>query len=312
MSKHYAYSFTWFSYPEDYELRLHKQRYHYMCWGNELCPTTGRRHLQGYIRYVSQRSMRAVKKDLPGIHLEVSEGTADQNRTYCSKEGDFYEYGVLPKKGERTDLTNIRRFLDTNIRDLLQQGYIQNSQQLKFAEGLQKYRTMPKDDPIQFLWFYGPSGSGKTRYAMTYPDVYIADLVTRHNVWMDGYTDHETILFDDYRRDTLPFEQLLHITDRYPVKLPVKGSMCHRACNTIIITCPVHPKQLFDFTDYDWEDPDHEAWQLHRRLTKIKSFPSIDGIPPEQLSSPAPETRHPQTFPYVQEDDENIKGSYSA
>lgn len=36
--------------------------------------------------------------------VQLAKGTAEQNRTYCMKDGKFHEWGELPKQGKRTDI----------------------------------------------------------------------------------------------------------------------------------------------------------------------------------------------------------------
>jgi len=37
-------------------------------------------------------------------HVEQARGTDQDNRDYCSKDGDYYERGTMVKRGERSDL----------------------------------------------------------------------------------------------------------------------------------------------------------------------------------------------------------------
>lgn len=62
----------------------------------------GTHHIQGYIYFTSARSQQSMKKLMPRAHLEVSRGTPDQNEDYCSKEGDYYEFGEKPSQGKAT------------------------------------------------------------------------------------------------------------------------------------------------------------------------------------------------------------------
>jgi len=77
----------------------------YLLYGREIAPTTGVRHLQGYIVFVARKSFSVVRGLLPGAHLERAKGNHKQNVEYCRKEGDFVEFGVAPPDaaGKRTD-----------------------------------------------------------------------------------------------------------------------------------------------------------------------------------------------------------------
>lgn len=46
----------------------------------------------------------AIKKLFPRAHIEICRGTPQQNKDYCAKGGDYFEFGELPRKGARKDL----------------------------------------------------------------------------------------------------------------------------------------------------------------------------------------------------------------
>jgi len=52
----------------------------YVIVGNEVCPTTGRNHLQGYIHFHHAKSLASVKKVNAIAHVEVCKGSPQQNR----------------------------------------------------------------------------------------------------------------------------------------------------------------------------------------------------------------------------------------
>lgn len=68
-------------------------------------------HIQGYVHFDSPKRRTEVAKHLPRAHIEVARGSADQNYTYCSKSGDFYEFGKRPKQGKRVDIIKIKDML---------------------------------------------------------------------------------------------------------------------------------------------------------------------------------------------------------
>lgn len=53
-------------------------------WQDEVCPTTGRKHKQGFLRTSSQCRLSALIKLLPGIHFEAARNWAALI-TYCGK-----------------------------------------------------------------------------------------------------------------------------------------------------------------------------------------------------------------------------------
>lgn len=84
--------------------------------------TTGTPHLQGYIHFNRKEVFSTVRDLLPNrCHIQQADGSPSQNRTYCSKEGDFEEYGETPPaERERTDYDAVvewvRNFIVTHDR----------------------------------------------------------------------------------------------------------------------------------------------------------------------------------------------------
>lgn len=100
----------------------------YLIVGREVAPTTGTPHLQGFIRFNSRIRFAAVQALLPVCHLSSARGTPEQNRTYCSKGGDFDEWGTCPahQPGRRSDFEVYLEWLRTldaepSERDLIEQ-----------------------------------------------------------------------------------------------------------------------------------------------------------------------------------------------
>ena len=74
-------------------------RVKYAVFGFQVAPTTGTRHLQGYVSFTFQKNIAAVKRFMGcnHAHIEVAIGNSEENRIYCVKDGDFQEYGTLPR-----------------------------------------------------------------------------------------------------------------------------------------------------------------------------------------------------------------------
>ena len=55
--------------------------------GEEICPTTGNRHIQGYVEFPLKVRPAGYKGMPNGIHWEKCKGDRQANVAYCSKEG---------------------------------------------------------------------------------------------------------------------------------------------------------------------------------------------------------------------------------
>nr|WAE42241.1 MAG: replication associated protein [Cressdnaviricota sp.] len=78
----------------------------YTCYGYEI-GEKNTPHIQGYVHYTLKKSLKQMKVILPRAHLEIAKGTPIENKKYCSKDGDFHEFGELPQQGDRSDLKAI-------------------------------------------------------------------------------------------------------------------------------------------------------------------------------------------------------------
>lgn len=70
----------------------------YIIYGKEV-GESGTPHLQGFIRFSTQRTLSSVIKKMPGCHLEIAR-SASHAIEYCKKDGDFTERGDPPKTQE--------------------------------------------------------------------------------------------------------------------------------------------------------------------------------------------------------------------
>lgn len=73
---------------------------------------SGTPHLQGYVRFKCRKALATVKSLLDSrAHLEKAKGDEKSNREYCTKDGNFKEFGTYDEKagkqGHRSDLEDI-------------------------------------------------------------------------------------------------------------------------------------------------------------------------------------------------------------
>lgn len=271
MSRSRGYSFTVNNYTDEdlsiFEDINFKKQVKYYVYGKEI-GEKGTPHLQGYVFFQNAKTLTAVKKYLKRAHLEISKGSPQENIAYCTKEKEYVEYGEQPRSGTRNDLKKLKDLVlkeDKQIYDIVSE-HVENYQQLKFVEGLLKYKKSPQDNEKKVFWYYGSTGTGKTKeaieFAKTIGEEYYISMNTLR--WWDGYTGQKVVILDDFRKDFCTFHELLRILDRYPYRVQYKGGSIWLQAKYIFITSCYSPREVYD-TREDIE-------QLIRRIYKIKLF----------------------------------------
>jgi hypothetical protein len=75
----------------------------YIVTGEEVAPTTGTCHLQGFVEFVNPATFEQVRSRFEGAHLEPAKGSNTQNKTYCTKGGKFYEVGSCIQRMQQSE-----------------------------------------------------------------------------------------------------------------------------------------------------------------------------------------------------------------
>ena len=234
-----------------------------MIFGKETAPTTGTPHLQGYVYLPNQRTKKSLIKEVPRASWQKARGTGHANFEYCSKEdAEFYECGVRPRQGERSDIAEIKNKLDDGhtLFDIILSNGLSG---LHVAEALRKHSTEKRTWKPEVKWYWGESGSGKTRTAFEEcPNAWISG---RSLKWWDGYEGHPDVIIDDFREDHCSYVELLRILDRYPYRVETKGSSQELLAKKIIITSIYSPQMTFS----SLREP---VSQLLRRIDQVIEF----------------------------------------
>lgn len=115
-----GFCFTINNYTEDDEQEVanlgEDERVEYLVYGREE-GEQGTPHLQGFVYFKSKIRWSTVRFLLPRAHLEQTKGTTEQNIAYCTKDGNYEEFGDRPvsHQGRRSDLDRILEWLDEFI-----------------------------------------------------------------------------------------------------------------------------------------------------------------------------------------------------
>jgi len=246
----------------------------YAIAGHEVAPLTGTPHLQGYLQFKNPRGFAAVRKLLPGCHIEPAKGTPLQSRTYCSKEGNFAEVGDIPQdSGDREK----QRWDDA--RQMAKEGKfdaIPSDIYIRYLGNLHRIfrETLPPVDPLPNtcgLWLLGATGSGKSRGVRAhFPLLYPKPM----NKWWDGYQDHDHVLLDDVDHNQSAWlGNFLKIwADHYPFIAEKKGGSMLIRPKHLIVTSQYTIEEIFS-------DVELRA-ALNRRFTLINVYTNKDIIWP--------------------------------
>jgi len=220
---------------------------------------SGTPHIQGYIRWKSAKSLKNCKRVFPTAHWQCAKGTADENRTYCSKEnGAKTEFGSRPKgPGSRTDLAGVRDLVAAGggIRAVVDENPTLTA--LLYAERVAKHVEPGREGKPTVIWLWGRTGTGKTRVALEqFPGAWISGANFK---WWDGYDAHKAVILDDMRQDSFKFNQLIRMFDYAPYRVEVKGGTRQLLATHIVVTSPYNPERM-------WTDTDEDVEQLVRRV----------------------------------------------
>lgn len=239
----------------------------------------GTLHYQGYVEFKNTVRWTTIKNKTheQGLHLERRRGTREQAIVYATKQDTRvdgpWERGTKerPGQGRRSDLDAAARHAMTapTLRSLVEHN---PSVFLRYSRGLQSIRTVfmdqPRTPPVVVLC-YGAPGTGKTR--LVYDNFEHNEIYRKicTDAFFDGYDSHDVLLLDDFagRASKMALTDLLGILDRYPYRLPVKGSSCPLVSTKIYLTTNVHPTLWYDYSNRAGQ------WKcLSRRINQVVYF----------------------------------------
>ena len=86
----------------------------YYIFGFEHAPKTGTKHIHLYLRLNKIMYKNSFKKIFPSAHIEVAKGDEIDCVEYCSKEGEYEEFGTRLKKTDSyiSKVEKVKKMLD--------------------------------------------------------------------------------------------------------------------------------------------------------------------------------------------------------
>lgn len=224
----------------------------YLICGAEICPTTQKKHFQCYVHFKHQKTWSATQKYFEKygkIHFEACKGSAESNIKYCSKDGNFKEFGEKPQQGKRNDLNLIKDQIVNggNVEDILMDNpmiYHQYGRTLEKIEDV-VMRNKSRTEMTKGVWLYGPTGCGKSHMAFENYNAKSHYVYPNDNGWWDGYKQQETVIFNEFRGE-ITFKEMLDLCDKWPKKVKRRSrEPMPFTSSTIIVTSALHPKEIY-------------------------------------------------------------------
>ncbi|AXH73400.1 MAG: putative viral replication protein [Circoviridae sp.] len=228
----------------------------YLLFGRELAPTTGTPHLQGYLETKTPTRITRLHT-IPGLesaHFLLARGTSDENRAYCTKSGNYLEFGTPgPGAGARTDLTacvailrehpnrtGLKRILDEHPGDYIRywRGFESASQlirphpepepdvtlrdwQIELMDILEEHEP----DKRKIHFYIDPKGAAGKSWMARYlyclaPDKTLVLSNAKHDRLYHVYDGQSRVIFDmtrspDEQGDHMPYQVIENIKNGY-------------------------------------------------------------------------------------------------
>lgn len=212
--------------------------------------SSGTPHLQGYFVLARPWRFNRLRKLNGRCHWEPAKGSSEENRTYCSKEGKFEEFGELPldrvglSEKNKADWKALIGFARAGDFDSIPSDLYVRYRNTWHAE-CRDYGPKPSSrDTLDNEWWYGATGTGKSRTAYEqFPEAYRKGL----NKWWDHYRGEDVVIIEEWspKQEQFLTDFLKVWSDHYPFIAEKKGTSSFIRPKKIIITSNWHLKDCF-------------------------------------------------------------------
>lgn len=225
----------------------------YLIVGEETCPTTGRKHYQGYMELKTPYGMKSIKNYITrecyhtsNTHFEPRRGSQLEAILYCKKDGAYTEYGEKHEEKVQfsADMTDaeIATTWPHRCKALMDAKRVIEAEK-SFSSFWGTLGT-PRREPLKYcLYICGKSGAGKTRAAWTlakneYGDDYtkVSQFQFEHGFLNAVNPLAECLICNEFRDGNVRVADFLELTDPYyPMIANIKGGKVHIMPKWVVI-----------------------------------------------------------------------------
>lgn len=246
-------------------------------WQEETAPTTGTKHLQGYVELKSPQRPSALIK-LMQAHYTVCNGTQQQNIAYCTKEPRVsgpYTFGEKKQEhGKRKDLEDAVELAKSGA---TKRKIITEAPEvfLKYRSGLLdiKQAFAPiRNTTTQGIFVYGKPGSGKTHYfKQLYPNAYWKD----NSIWWPDYDNEKVVIWDEFESSKYSIQDLKMLLNHCPLKVQFKGGYANFTSLVIVFLSNNKLEELYPQVEAIHQQALYSRFrQFKMSDRKLKTMPS--------------------------------------
>lgn len=247
--------------------------------GAETAPTTGTKHLQGFVRFSAPKRRWWVEERLPGVWLEKLE-SEQAAAVYAAKEKLVLDFGstgtVVP---ENAYALALRGDLEPILSATTASWQFQNLQRLRQAASYGSSLVPSKSTRrVPFtIWLYGEAGAGKSSFAtqLLYSGLLpetspyaLSNPAPGKSTWWDGFTPSQKIvLMDDLRATTMSSGNFCQAISNLPYRVDAKNVTMEFSAWLVVVTAPVPPWRLWSLGA-----DEGEVDQVNRRVNLCAEF----------------------------------------
>jgi len=219
---------------EDYIKIMAKNKIHFFAYGEETCPTSGKKHNQCYMYFKHSRAwgklaLNRIAKWWGETHnfVDACRGNVDANELYCQKESDLVKIGTEPKQGHRSDIKDTCTEIMKNNLSVDEIAVDDPMHYHQYGRTFQKIQTIAlrqkwRKWQTEGIWYFGKTRCGKSHqmFENYNPKThFIKDLNVE---WWDGYNGQETICINEFKGQ-IKYGELMDLVDKWPKNVPVRN-----------------------------------------------------------------------------------------
>lgn len=209
---------------------------------------SGTKHIQGAVVFKHAHTYKSASAALGGRASVAKMMGKWEAQDYCFKDGEIVRMEDNSRQGERTDLLEFMKKIETT--DELSLMYMLPEMCAKYPRFESRFRFLinkkrsKKFRQIKVHVRWGAAGTGKTRSVMEMDDVFKFNDYEKGAGWWDGYENEKILLIDEFYGG-IQYSKFLEILDGYQVRLKIKGSHAYGAWDTVYITSNKPPEEWY-------------------------------------------------------------------